>query len=205
MCPRCPCAHMAAAFRAAGVSLPVVIGTRFRSPGDVTRGSATLAVADPNFEGRSVAVGDPLEGRAVCACAQTPVLLSSAGLGSTLGAPQFRPFPGAAPTRGPRPGELQQRHPSAVGAPAALSPPGVVFNFFPLACSAICPRTVTTTASLLWRPSGLPYRFAYASRPHSGPPLSLRPNLPWSPSRPAIAAVARPHLRLSQPPSRNRP
>lgn len=35
-------------------------------------------MADPNFEGRSVAVGDPLEGRLSCACAD-PVLPRSSG------------------------------------------------------------------------------------------------------------------------------
>ncbi|KAL3223776.1 hypothetical protein MRX96_027089 [Rhipicephalus microplus] len=115
----------------------------------------------------------------------TPVLPTSAGLGSTLEAPQFSgPFrvpgrgsrsraPELTPSGGPR--AAAPRAPRVTA--ACVRPASLATHRGSLSSSrgrTICPRTVTTTKALLCVEGrrGLPYRFAYASRPHSGAALS---------------------------------
>lgn len=170
----------------AGVSFPAARALSVSPAGDVTRGSATLAVADPNFEGRSVAVGDPLEGRAVCACAQALCCRRLRAWGAPWGRPSFGPFFFARarlPHAGPGASTRRRRRSSASGTlPHARRRVFALWASPPLR-EAFPPRGPCNLSPnghdhrhhgvvVCGRPVGLPYRFAYASRPHSGAALS---------------------------------
>lgn len=197
-----PCAHMAASTKqCAGVSFAAACAVC--PAGDVTRGSATLAVADPNFEGRSVAVGDPLEGRGVCACAQPLCCRRLRAWGAPWGRPSFRALflsPGAAPARRPRSlhpeqaAAVRERHPAPRATAACVRPARPPHcSLFPLVgpCNQSPNGHDHRCVVACGRPVGLPYRFAYASRPHSRAALSPPKSTLVSFQAAAIAGLSR--------------